>query len=451
VSAIGRHEDISDEMGGIERMKRSLILVLTLAGAVLLTGLVVRGVAATHAPSVEQPVAQATPASPSSNCEDGEQASGAKYRICTPTLPITWNGDLVVYAHGYVAPDRPVEIPEDQMSLPGFPLSVDEIVTSLGYGFATTSYYTNGLAVRPAIADLLDVVDIFSTTRGVPARVYLVGVSEGGLITTLSLERHPEVYDGGLAMCGPYGDFRFQTNHFGDFRVVFDYFFPDLMPGEPISIPTTLADQWKSGFFTQTIEPEITDPAHITRVNQLLNVTDVSPYEVLPPTSTASIEQLLWYNVFATNDAVRKLGGQPFDNADRRYTGSNDDDRLNDPEHGVERISADPAALDEIADHYQTTGELSVPLVTLHTTGDEVVPYRHATLYRGKTILADNIALHRHFEVDRHGHCNFQFDEILGGFITMVNLVTNPPPYQPVERVFLPSVVRASAPRVGRR
>ena len=36
-----------------------------------------------------------------------------------------------------------------------------------------------------------------------------------------------------------------------------------------------------------------------------------------------------WYNVFATNDGIEKLGGQPFDNGWRWYTGSSDDLRLN--------------------------------------------------------------------------------------------------------------------------
>lgn len=48
---------------------------------------------------------------------DQQQASGAIYRICMPIFP-PWNGDLVVYAHGYVSPTEAVGIPEDQMRLP---------------------------------------------------------------------------------------------------------------------------------------------------------------------------------------------------------------------------------------------------------------------------------------------------------------------------------------------
>ncbi len=439
-------------------MKRQWMVALTILGAVLFTGSALHVFAAGEHPSIDQPIMgeqrvtvqreldpltprqTGQPAAPSSGCEDGDQDSGARYRICMPSEG-DWNGDLVVYAHGYVAPDRPVEIPEDQMSLPGYPWTIDQIVTGMDYGFATTSYYTNGLAVLPALSDLLDLVDVFTTTQGlIPDRVYLVGVSEGGLITALSVEQHPDVYDGGLALCGPYGDFRDQINHYGDFRVVFDYFFPDLMPGEPLSIPASLMEEWERGFFTETIEPKITDPANTMSVTELLAVTGVSPYEHAPPTSTESIEKLLWYNVFATNDGVAKLGGRPFDNQDRSYTGSSGDARLN---AEVERFSADQAALDEIAAHYQTTGQLSVPLITLHTTGDEGVPYRHAVRYRGKTIVADNIALHEHVRVERHGHCNFTAEEMLGAFAALVSMVENPPEYRPVSRAFLPCVVRA--------
>jgi hypothetical protein len=47
---------------------------------------------------------------------------------------------------------------------------------------------------------------------------------------------------------------------------------------------------------------------------------------------------------------------------------------LNGP-RGVQRFDADPAALLEIGRYYETSGELKVPLVTLHTSGDPIVPY----------------------------------------------------------------------------
>ena len=425
-------------------MRRIRWILLSTVMGLMLTALVVGAAAAGDGP-VHHPAGVTLPhqrpgtddgavTGPGSDCIDGEQESGAKYRICKPDTWIPGVGRLVVYAHGYVASDRPVEIPEDQMSLPGSDQTVDEIVTGLGFGFAASSYYTNGLAVMPAISDLLDVVDIFSDTYGAPDRVYLVGVSEGGLITALSVEQYPDVYDGGLAMCGPYGDFQGQVNHFGDFRVVFDYFFPEVMPGEPLTIPASLMSDWKTGFFTSTVVPTITHPSNITRVNQLLTVTNVSPWRYDPPTSTESIEQLLWYNVFATNDGVAKLGGQPFDNQGRVYTGSDDDAALN---AGVPEFSADPVARAEIKAHYQTSGVLRVPLVTLHTTGDAVVPYWHAPVYADKIEAVGRGLYHHHIRVERHGHCAFTQADILGAFGKLVEMVENPPAL-----VFLPMVAK---------
>ncbi|MCK4450130.1 MAG: prolyl oligopeptidase family serine peptidase, partial [Anaerolineae bacterium] len=274
---------------------------------------------------------------------DGVQESGAVYRICMPTIP-PWNGDLVVYAHGYVSPTEPIGIPEDQMTLPDG-TSLADIANLLGYAFATTSYSTNGLAVLEGIADLVDLVDVFTAQKGAPDKVYLIGGSEGGLITTLAVEQHADVFDGGLAMCGPYGDFGYQINYFGDFRVVFDYFFPGLIPGSPVDIPDWLLEEWDT-YYETTIKPEIEDPANASLVDQLLSVTDAA-YDVEDAsTKEATIQSLLWYNAFSTNDGMDKLGGQPFDNQNRVYAGSDDDAQLN---QGVQRFSADQAALDEIS------------------------------------------------------------------------------------------------------
>lgn len=411
----------------------------TLVALILLTIASVNPVMASgNLPVLQGETAERVPTASQACDPDGLQESGAVYRICMPTV-IPWNGDLVVYAHGYVSPTEPVGIAEDWMTVPGTSMTIDQVANSMGYAFATTSYSTNGLAVLEGIADLVDLVDIFTAEKGEPDKVYLIGGSEGGLITALAVERYPGVFDGGLAMCGPYGDFGHQINHFGDFRVVFDYFFPGLMPGSPIDVPDWLMEQWDT-YYETTIKPEIEDPANASLVQQLLNVTN-APYDAQDPsTKEDTIRGLLWYNAFATNDGTDRLGGQPFDNQNRMYTGSDDDVQLN---QGVQRFSADRAALDEIAANYQTTGKLSVPLVTLHTTGDPVVPYRHATIYRGKTIAADNIALHDHFEAERYGHCNFTFTEFLAAFSRLVDMANNPPPYQPVHRVFLPAIMNA--------
>ncbi len=362
---------------------------------------------------------------------DGIQASGALYRICMPPI---WNNHLVVYAHGYVTPTAPLSIPSEANQ-------IAQVANLLGYAVATTSYSTNGLAVVQGKADVIDLVNIFTTQKGAPSRVYLVGASEGGIITALAIEQRPDVFDGGLALCGPYGDFRDQVDYWGDFRLIFDYFFPGLLPGSPISVPQSLMDNW--GSYSVTVTQAIENPANASLVNQLLNVTHAPTDTAVPGTAVSTTLSILWYNVFATNDGIAKLGGLPFNNQNpyRAYSGSQNDGQLN---QGVPRFSADPAALSEIAAKYETTGQLTVPLVTMHTTGDPIIPYWHAARYRGKTILADNIALHEHIEVVRYGHCNFRtIEEVLPAFNKLVEMVNNPPAYRPVRRVFLPVITDA--------
>ena len=377
-------------------------------------------VSAHHRPPLQQETPKTVPNN-SADCDpDGVQTSGAVYRICMPPLS-AWKGDLVVYAHGYVSPTEPVGIPESQMVLPdGTPIA--DVVNFLGFAFVTTSYSTNGLAVREGIDDLVDVVDIFEAQIGTPNRVYLLGISEGGLISTLAVEQHPKVFDGALAMCGPYGDFSDQINYFGDLRVVFDYFFPGLMPDSPINIPLSLMNQWDSHFQT-VIKPALEDSANTSLVDQLLTVTDAPTDPTDPGTKVDTIEDVLWYNVFATNDANVKLTGQPFDNQNRLYEGSNDDSQLN---TGVLRFTADQIALDQIATYYETSGNLSIPLVTLHTTGDPVIPYWHTTRYHNKIMASGSTRFYEHIGVDRYGHCSFTPVEVLNAFNRLVELVNRP-------------------------
>jgi pimeloyl-ACP methyl ester carboxylesterase len=351
-------------------------------------------------------------------CEpDGTQTSGAIYRIC---MPQRWNGDLVLYAHGYVDVTKPVAIPEGQLSLPDG-TSVPGLINSLGFAFATTSYSTNGLAVLQGLADLRELVTIFNAAQGQARRVFVVGPSEGGLVTALAIERHPDIFAGGVAACGPIGSFRGQINYIGDFRMAFDHFFPGVIPGSPIEPPQAAIDTFDS-VIVPAIRTAIQQNPDATR--QLLNVSGAAVDPADPATVEETIVGLAWYSVFTSADAAQKLGGVPFGNLLRRYTGSDDDTFLN---RSITRVAASTAALQQIKSAYETTGKLDRPLVTMHTTGDEIVPYWHEQLYAVKTLLSGSL-LKRHvnLRIERYGHCNFRAAETLAAFGTMLLLAGNP-------------------------
>lgn len=355
-------------------------------------------------------------------CTDGVQQSGALYRICMPS-ETPWNGDLLLFAHGYITFNQPLAIPGDTLELPGGgSFSISQFLMQLGYAYATTSYSVNGLAFKQGVEDMRDLVAIFEDAHGLPARVFLAGGSEGGIVTALSLEKYPEVYTAGIAACGPIGSFTQQINYIGDFRVVFDFYFPGMIPGSPAAIPQNVIDNWDS-VYEPAIKEAIRQKPLATAL--LLKVTR-APIGLDPATIEETVLSVLWYSVFATNDATAKLGGQPFDNSTRIYSGAGSllDALLN---AAAPRFSANPAALAEIQAHYSTTGILLDPLVTMHTSGDQIIPYWHEPLYRQKVLAGGSAAMHVNIPVLRYGHCNFGLGELLAAFLIMLVKTGAPP------------------------
>ena len=192
---------------------------------------------------------------------------------------------------------------------------------------ATTSYRANGLVAPEAVEDMIQLVDtVAARYRPDPARTVIVGFSEGGLVATMATERHSDRFDGALAGCGPIGDFGAQLNYMGDFRVVFDYFFPGLLPGSAVDIPEVVRERWDEVFVPAIVVALAAKPQ---AARELLSVTG-APVAGNDLRSVAETTiGLLWYNVFGTADAQARLGGQPLDNSSRVYSGSSDDAALN--------------------------------------------------------------------------------------------------------------------------
>ena len=63
---------------------------------------------------------------------------------------------------------------------------VEDLINAGGFAYATTSYRANGLVADIAVNDLVLLEDLVRrTVRPDPDRVYIVGVSEGGLVAAL--------------------------------------------------------------------------------------------------------------------------------------------------------------------------------------------------------------------------------------------------------------------------
>jgi pimeloyl-ACP methyl ester carboxylesterase len=366
-------------------------------------------------------------------CDEGSLPShDPKYpadQMIIVCIPPNWNGQLVIYAHGYVPPQAPLELPADELTLPDGTF-VPTVLLSQGFAFATSSFHKNGVAIEQGAEDLNRLLQHFKTVVGPRSlqKVFITGASEGGLIALLLLERHPGTYGAGLALCAPVGGSLDLIKYTYDFRVVFDYFFPNVftfppnLPGEEpfgaIDVPENAFLFWESVYVPRIITALTSDP--IATV-QLFTITK-APVDVGNPTSAIETAlSLLFYSIFGTNDQIATAGGIAYDNRSTTYTGSTNDAALN---AEVERIASNGRARAYARRFYQPTGNLHAPLVTLHNTLDPVAPFQHEVKYSELVAQKRKTGFLNVLPLARYGHCDFTSQELIQALSLMVQQAT---------------------------
>src|SRR5258708_195336 len=123
------------------------------------------------------------------------QYDGGLYKI---EIPDNWNGELALYAHGYVANQG---AQGSALRVGNSPIR-EHLITE-GYAWAASSYRCNGYVPGQGLLDTMALTDFFTKFNGgrAPQRVYLTGTSMGGHVTLLGMHEFPTAFAGGLAMC----------------------------------------------------------------------------------------------------------------------------------------------------------------------------------------------------------------------------------------------------------
>ena len=123
------------------------------------------------------------------------QYDGGIYRI---EIPEDWNGELALYAHGFVS----------NAGAQGSALRVGnspirEHLIKSGFAWAASSYRCNGYVPGQGLLDTMALTELFTKfdSGRAPRRVYLTGTSMGGHVTLLGMHEFPTTFAGGLAMC----------------------------------------------------------------------------------------------------------------------------------------------------------------------------------------------------------------------------------------------------------
>jgi pimeloyl-ACP methyl ester carboxylesterase len=332
----------------------------------------------------------------------GTGPDGSQYEI---DLPASWNHALIVYAHGIVDPAAPIQLPSENSDFAAF----RDALLQQGYAVVSSSWSDNGYAEKDAAQRTHQLSAAFSSAVGSPTRTVLVGKSLGGLSVLQLAEQFPSQYDGALIMCGPVGGSSLEIKYLADARILYDHFFPGTLPGDAFH-PVV-----------QDFEPG--SPAFMDVYGSLFNGFFTADQRTLQEMLISGLEAVGFNVRFGQDVLSRTHQHVPYDNTKTAYSGSFDDSTLN---ATVQRFTADPDAVNYVQHNYDPTGQLKIPVLTLHTLLDPVVPYSHELRYAqltGRT-ASDQMLVQQ--SVARYDHCNFKLQEKLTALHQLDQWISDP-------------------------
>lgn len=353
--------------------------------------------------------------------------NGAGWRI---EVPADWNGELVLYAHGFAGTGSQLGVGNPSAAFRGH-------LVANGYAWAASSYQANGYVPGLGAEDTYDLLRIFKREVTKSAgdesseqlqRVYLYGVSMGGHVVGHMVERWPQTFAGALPVCGVMGD-----NELFDFFQDMYLLAETLVGNQPV-VPTP-ADYY-------------TNPARGWQVTRTLLG---SPY----PTNLTAAGQKLKQAIEMLSGGDRPVYDEGFvgpsggafafnfgsataspgrENSDTIYQFDTDpaltaeEQLFND---SIVRLTASTQDRNPQGIYTATTsspaltGRFQVPVLTLHTLGELFVPFHMEQAYARRALEARNADLLVQRAIRGRAHCEFLPGELTTAFDDLVNWVEN--------------------------
>jgi dienelactone hydrolase len=371
---------------------------------------------------------------------EGTLPGGAAYVV---DVPARWNGTLLLYSHGYVpsgAPNPARNAPSD---------GTREALLAAGYALAGSSYASTGWALEDAVPDQLATLEAFAGRFGRARRTIAWGTSMGGMITTALAERHGNRFAGALAMCGlEQGGVANWNNTLDPLFAIRTLLAPDAdVP--LVRIPDQATATAGIGVLTGALDAAQQTPlgrARIALAAALHNIpawTDAGTPEPAPGDDDAAqlnqfrtLHLTTYVGLSWRQEAEQRAGGNMSWNTGvdygrllarssvraevvRLYARAGASLAADLRTLAAEpRISADPGAVRYMTRHVSFDGRPRTPLLTIHTTGDPLVPVQVQNAYADAVSRAGRSALLRQAFVHRAGHCTFTDGEMLAALRT---------------------------------
>lgn len=320
-------------------------------------------------------------------------------------VPPEWNGELVMWAHGFRGDTRVLTVDP-----PGFGLR--QRLLGQGYAWAASSYYANDYDVRAGVLSTRDLARRFADEVGKARKTYITGVSMGGHVTARSIEEFPKTYDAALPMCGVLGD-----------HELFDFFLDhNLVAQDLADVP---AFPFPADYQTSAV-PKIQErlglvglvPGGPDTTNELgkqfrdVVINRSGGERPGGEAAFASWKDFLFS--LAGPDGGGTLAQEPGRVATNLKTVYAPDEPV-DVNASVQRVApADPVArrTNRLTEVPSVRGTPTVPVVSLHDLGDLFVPFSMEQAYHRDVAKHGRAKLLVQRAIRAAGHCEFSPAEV---------------------------------------
>ncbi|MCW6006053.1 hypothetical protein K1W54_15910 [Micromonospora sp. CPCC 205371] len=369
---------------------------------------------------------------------DGALPNGATW---IADVPANWNGTLLLYSHGYnPTPNNP------PVNSPG--PAVAEALLARGYALAGSSYSRSGWVTDTAASDGLDTLRAVTALIGQPRRAIALGTSFGGMITGQLAERGGRHLDGAIATCGLMGGGIDLHNYQLDGSHALAQL---LLAGEQVKLVhfTDTAEAFATaGRMVAALDQAQTSPegrARTALITALYQEPTWVPGQPKPAPGDIEAEvagqyqnlrTILPFIVAGRADMEQNAGGNPTWNKGVDYgrqlaeSGRFAQVAQLYRQAGIDlradlklltrtaNVTADPAAYRWMRNSI-LTGRLAMPVLTLHTTDDGLVPVQHVEEYAEDVHDSRSGGLLRQAYAEHAGHCSFTTAELVAAVLTM--------------------------------
>jgi pimeloyl-ACP methyl ester carboxylesterase len=331
----------------------------------------------------------------------GGELQGRQFALA---IPRHWNGEALLFAHGYTAPGSSIAVAHNPLEEKAVGKLL-ELAYEQGLAVGYSAYDKAGIGVKSGVENTLRLKHFVGALGA--SKVFISGASMGGNIVMALIEDHPGSFVGALSVCGLVDDWESAVRQMIDMRAAYDFYTAGTayeLPGShdiersalPMELPSYLGLlQLPYGWLqiermarpiVKLFKAAKKDPAG----SEAMTIRNVAAISGVEPEMASFLFPILTI-ALGMDDLQSSFGGSVYDNIAKVYKlpwlSEADTIALN---HGIARIGADPGAVAFARQWHQSSGRFTTPLVTMHNRIDSLAAYSHNQVLAERVQAAGN-------------------------------------------------------------